>query len=117
MVLAAGVVPQGVLAAGKTNEVEFKLYGGYAVVARGSVGNLKSLNFLLDTGAVPSVLDERVANKLRLTGTVEKLSIFTKELEAERVSMPDVIWVHFIPTFCQRWCVTCRTYSKPWEPE
>ena len=47
------------------------------IVAHGSVGNLKKLNFLIDTRAVPSVLDGRVAKKLRLTGTVKKLSIST----------------------------------------
>ena len=39
------------------NEVPFKLYRGYVIVVRGSIGNLKNLNFLIDTGAVPSVLD------------------------------------------------------------
>ena len=67
------------------NEVPFKLYRGYAIVARGSIGNLKNLNFLIDTGAVPSVLDRRIADKLQLTGTMEKLSVFTQKLAAERV--------------------------------
>jgi predicted aspartyl protease len=90
VVLAACVAPQVVLAADSTNEIPFKLYRGYAIVARGSVGNLKNLNFLIDTGAVPSVLDRRVAQKLHLTGTVEKLSVFTQKLETERVIAPDV---------------------------
>ena len=90
LVLAACVVPQVVLAADSTNAIPFKLYRGYAIVARGSVGNLKNLNFLIDTGAVPSVLDRRVAQKLDLTGTVEKLSVFTQKLATERVIAPDV---------------------------
>jgi len=40
-----------VFAADKPNEVSLKLYRGYAIVVRGSVGNLKNLNFLIDTGA------------------------------------------------------------------
>ena len=86
----AGVVPQGVLAAVNTNEIPFKLRRAYTIVARGSIGNLKNLNFLIDTGAVPSILDGRIAKKLRLTGAVGQLSIFTKELDAERVTMRDV---------------------------
>ena len=63
---------------------------GYAIVVRGSIGNVKNLNFLLDTGAVPSVLDQRIALKLHLTGSVERLSVFTKNLDTERVIAPDV---------------------------
>jgi predicted aspartyl protease len=89
-ILVAGVAPQGVLAAVSTNEIHFQLRRGYTIVARGSIGNLKNLNFLIDTGAVPSILDGRIAKKLRLTGTVGQLSIFTKELDAERVTTRDV---------------------------
>lgn len=93
-VLAAGVALPGVSAAGTSNEIPFKLCRGYIIVARGSVGNLKNLNFLIDTGAVPTLLDARVAKKLRLTGTVERLSIFTfsqrQTQEAERVTTRDV---------------------------
>jgi predicted aspartyl protease len=46
--------------------VRFDLYRGYLIVVRGSAGPLKDLNFLLDTGASPTVLDRRLANKLQL---------------------------------------------------
>ena len=84
--LAARVV----LAADSANEVPFKLYRGYVIVARGSIGNVRNLNFLIDTGAIPSVLDRRIAQRLHLTGAVEKLSVFTQELDTERVIAPDV---------------------------
>jgi predicted aspartyl protease len=81
---------RAVLAADGANEVPFKLYREYAIVVRGSIGNVKNLNFLLDTGAVPSVLDRRIAQKLHLTGSVERLSVFTQNLDTERVIAPDV---------------------------
>jgi predicted aspartyl protease len=46
--------------------VGFDLYRGYLIVVRGSAGPLKDLNFLLDTGASPTVLDRRLAQKLHL---------------------------------------------------
>jgi predicted aspartyl protease len=85
LLAACNLAPQVVLAADSTNQVPFKLYRGYAIVVRGSIGNVKNLNFLIDTGAVPSVLDRRIAQKLHLTGTTEKLSVFTQRLDAERV--------------------------------
>jgi len=78
------------LAVENPNEVSFKLYRGYAIVVRGSVGNLKNLNFLLDSGAVPSVLDQRIAQKLHLAGTTEKLSVLTQKVEVKRTTAPKV---------------------------
>ena len=69
VLLALSLAPCVVFADDNPNEVPFKLCRGYAIVVRGSVGNLKNLNFLVDTGAVPSVLDERIAQKLHLTGS------------------------------------------------
>ena len=88
--LALSLAPCLVFAADKPNEVSFKLYRGYAIVVHGSVGNLKNLNFLVDTGAVPSVLDERIARKLHLTGTTEKLSVFTETVETQRALAQDL---------------------------
>ena len=51
-------------------EVRFELYLGYTIVAKGSMGGLQKLNFIIDTGAVPSVVDARVAPQARLGGYV-----------------------------------------------
>jgi len=77
-------------AANKPNEVPFKLYRGYVVVVRGSIGILKNLNFIVDTGAVPSVLDARIARKLHLRGQPNRVELPTKTLATERVTVPDV---------------------------
>src|SRR5581483_7309203 len=90
VLLALSLAPCVVFAADNPNEVPFKLYRGYAIVVRGSVGNLKNLNFLIDTGAVPSVLDERIAQKLHLTGATERLSVFTQKVETVRAVAPNV---------------------------
>lgn len=52
----------------KTATVPFDLYQGYFIVVRGSAGGLKNLNFFVDTGTSSSVLDSRVAKKLKLHG-------------------------------------------------
>jgi len=46
--------------------VPFDLYYGYLIVAHGSAGTLRDLNFLLDTGTSVPVLDSRIAQKLHL---------------------------------------------------
>jgi predicted aspartyl protease len=90
-ILAAWILgTQLVAAAESAGEVPFKLYRGYTMVVRGSIGNLNNLNFLIDTGAVPSVLDRRIARKLRLAGTPGKLSVFTQKLDTEQTNAPNV---------------------------
>jgi Aspartyl protease len=46
--------------------------------------NLGDLNSLIDTEAVPSVLDQHIAHKLHLTGSTEKLSVFTHKVDTEQ---------------------------------
>ena len=47
-------------------EVPFELYQRHLVVTKGSIGRLNNLNLLIDTGTIPSVVDSRIARKLRL---------------------------------------------------
>lgn len=74
----------------KPTEVPFKLYRGYVIVARGSIGGLKNLNLLVDTGAVPSVLGTPIAQKLHLRGQPGRVDVPTKTLATERTIAPDV---------------------------
>lgn len=69
-------------------EVPFRLLNGYAVLVKGSLGKLKGLNFVIDTGAAPSVVDRRVARQLKLKGNGELLSVFSREVAADRVRLP-----------------------------
>lgn len=46
--------------------IPFDLYGGYVIVAHGSLGPLKNLNFFLDTGTTRVVLDAQIAKRLNL---------------------------------------------------
>jgi hypothetical protein len=72
------------------NEVPFELFRGYFIVAHGSVGNLKNLAFLVDTGAVPTVLDERIAHELHLRSEGEQIDVFTKKLRTKRAIAADL---------------------------
>jgi hypothetical protein len=74
----------------KPVEVPFKLYRGYVIVVRGSIGGLRNLNLLVDTGAVPSVVDTRIVRKLHLSGKPGRVDVPTKSLATERVIAPDV---------------------------
>jgi len=65
-ILTVGLEPGAKGTVGRSIAVGFDLYRGYLIVVRGSAGPRKDLNFLLDTGASYTVLDQRLARKLRL---------------------------------------------------
>jgi predicted aspartyl protease len=68
--------------------VHFDLYRDYLIVIRGSAGSMKGLNFLLDTGASPSVIDRRVAEKLHLDQQPASISVVGGSVEAAQATAP-----------------------------
>jgi predicted aspartyl protease len=68
--------------------VHFDLYRDYLIVVRGSTGPLKGLNFLLDTGASPTVLDRRVAEKLHLEQLPASIAVVGGSVEAAQATAP-----------------------------
>ena len=70
--------------------VPFKLHREFAIVVRGSIGTAKNLNFLIDTGASPSVVDCRVARKLRLAVSSGQFSTFTQKVAVGQAIAADV---------------------------
>jgi len=87
--LAAGGVRGGEYQ-GKGGDLTLKLYRGYTIVVRGSIGGLGKLKFLIDTGAVPSVVDRRIAHKLRLVGAKEQVYVYNQNLETQGAVVPSV---------------------------
>jgi predicted aspartyl protease len=71
--------------------VRFQLYRGYLIVVHGSIGAAKNLNFFLDTGATPALLDSGVARKLHLHGE-ESVSIvrLDRRTRAEETNLPSL---------------------------
>ncbi len=99
------VIPAALSAAENRVELPLRLYRDYVVVFKGSIGPIKNLNFILDTGAVPSVIDQRVANKLGLGGRAEKVLAFGRDLKTRMVTLPEVrfgpVKAMSVPALCQ----------------
>jgi hypothetical protein len=72
------------------DEIPFKLVQGFGIVVQGEIGSESNLNFLFDTGAVPSVLSERVASRLGVAGPKESFALLDKNLTAEYVTVNGV---------------------------
>jgi Aspartyl protease len=70
--------------------VDFDLYWSYLIVAQGSAGRLKGLNFLVDTGASRTVLDPRIARKLHLEEQPASIVIVGGSVQAAWASLPSL---------------------------
>lgn len=85
----------------KPEEIRFKLVQGFGIVVRGDIGSLHDMNFLVDTGAVPSVLGQRVASQLGIRGARGSLTVLNKDSQAEYVTVDEVrlgwIWADRLP--------------------
>jgi predicted aspartyl protease len=95
------------------SKIKFVLHHDYLIVIQGSVGPLKGLNFLFDTGATPTVLDPRIAEKLHLTtapidvavlkGTVQSRSAIAPTLQFGSVRSENRRVVIQDLSFLQKW--------------
>ena len=60
------------------------------IVAQGSVGPLHGLNFLLDTGTNTTVLNPKLARKLRLESTPTEVAVLSNMVRSERSTAPSI---------------------------
>jgi predicted aspartyl protease len=70
--------------------VSFHLYHDYLIVAQGSAGPLKGLNFLVDTGASPTILDRRLAQKLGLDELPASIIFVNGSVPAGQAIVPNL---------------------------
>lgn len=72
-------------------KVPIRIYWGYMVIVEGSAGNLEKLNFLVDTGAYPSVIDRKIADHLGLTGQPARVNVSNQTVETRLVVLPSLL--------------------------
>ncbi|HST09727.1 MAG TPA: retropepsin-like aspartic protease [Terriglobales bacterium] len=68
----------------------FKIYGQQLIVVQGSIGLLERRNFVIDTGAYPTVIDRDVAEKLSLSGHREELDTVDRTVSGMAVAIPQI---------------------------
>ncbi|MGA8274488.1 MAG: retropepsin-like aspartic protease [Candidatus Sulfotelmatobacter sp.] len=68
----------------------FDLRSDFLVVVNGQVGELTGLKFIVDTGSSYTVLDQKVAEKLRLPRRPGKITNFDRNIPVEWVDIRDL---------------------------
>ena len=69
----------------------FRLTWSYLVVVEGSIGKLQKLNFLVDTGAYPSIIDQKIAHNLGLTEQPGRVNLSNKSVQTGLVVLPSLL--------------------------
>jgi predicted aspartyl protease len=74
----------------RPSELPFRLYQDHLIVVKGSIGGSERLEFLIDTGATQTLVDLKIAKKLRLeiTEGVELESF--KNSQARKTVVPEL---------------------------
>jgi predicted aspartyl protease len=71
--------------------IPIRLYWDYLVLVEGSIGNLRKLTFEVDTGAYPSVIDQKIAQKLGLPEQSSRVNLSKTSLNARLLVLPSLV--------------------------
>jgi hypothetical protein len=71
-------------------EISFQVYRNYLMVVQGSLAGTKSRNFIIDSGADPSVIDSRAAQELHLKGVVGRLVLLNQVVDVQQAVLSSV---------------------------
>jgi predicted aspartyl protease len=80
---------QDVVGSSVSLTMPFELVSGFLVVVNGQIGNLRDMRFILDTGATSSVIDVKVADRLRSPRSAGKVMNFDRRIPVEWTEIPE----------------------------
>ena len=89
MIFAAPTRAQDVVGSSAGQPMPFELVSGFLVVVNAQIGNLGGMRFIVDTGATSSVIDAKVADKLRLPRSGGKVMSFDRSIPVEWTEIPE----------------------------
>jgi len=73
-----------------SSTIPFELVSDFLVIVDGQIGNLKSLKFILDTGATKSIIDRNLADSLRLQRHAGRIIKFDRQIPIEWADIPEL---------------------------
>jgi predicted aspartyl protease len=76
------------LGSGNAIELPIQLYRDYVVVVEGAIGNLEQLAFIVDTGAYPSVIDQKIAIALGLKESDGEVEMVNRSVQTKLATLP-----------------------------
>jgi hypothetical protein len=72
-------------------KLPIRVYWGYLVIVEGSICGVQKLKFLVDTGAYPSVIDQKIARHLGLTEQPGRVNLSSKSVPTQLIVLPSLL--------------------------
>jgi len=66
-------------------EISFQLYNGNLIIVKATIGTVKNVNMILDTGTNPSAISKGMGDRLKLQGNTESLQTLNGTIQAQSV--------------------------------
>ena len=71
-------------------EVPFELYNDNLIIVKATIGPIKNVNLILDTGTSPTAISKEMADRLKLQGKTESLQTLNGTIQAQSVILPRI---------------------------
>src|ERR1700723_4720845 len=89
MISSSPTLAQDVVGSSVSLTMPFELVSGFLVVVNGRIGNLGVMRFIIDTGATTSVIDAKVADRLRLPRSAGKVMTSDRRIPVAWAEFPE----------------------------
>jgi predicted aspartyl protease len=71
-------------------ETSFQLYNGNLIIVKATIGTVKNVNMILDTGTSPSAISQELADRLKLRGKTESLQTLNGTIQTQSLILPRI---------------------------
>jgi hypothetical protein len=71
-------------------EIPFQLYNGNLIIVKATIGTVKNVNMILDTGTSPSAISQELADRLKLRGKTESLQTLNGIIQTQSLILPSI---------------------------
>ena len=71
-------------------EIPFQLYNGNLIIVKATIGSVKNVNMILDTGTSPSAINQELADRLNVRGKAALLQTLNGTIQVQSVTLPHI---------------------------
>jgi hypothetical protein len=71
-------------------EIPFQLYNDNLIIVKATIGAVKNVNMILDTGTSPSAISRELADRLKLRGKAESLQTLNGTIQTQSFILPSI---------------------------
>jgi predicted aspartyl protease len=71
-------------------DIPFRLYKGNLIVVKATIGSIKNVNMILDTGTNRSIISKELASRLKMSEGSEPIETLNGTLQVKSLILPDI---------------------------